>query len=896
MPKKPARPTHAKPAHQSASTPLEQRVEDLLARMTLEEKAAQLTSCFKGTLLRHDEAGGEAFDPQRTRKLFPEGLGRISVMPHGGDTRRVIALANEIQAHFRHETRLGIPVLLDTEALHGSLSNGSTAFPQAIGLAAMWDEALLREIATAIGTEVRAVGASQVLSPVLDIARDCRCGRTEETYGEDSYLASRCAVAFVGGIQSQRVAATPKHFAGNFAGDGGRDSNPIHFSERLMREVYLAPYEAAVREAGALGIMCAYHSLDGVPCAVNRWLLTDVLRGEWGFHGIVVSDWAAVSGLHETHRVARDYDEAAVAALGAGMDVELPATFAYRRVAELVRAGKLPLAVLDETIRRVLRVKFWAGLFDRPFADPDAAVATINQPAHRALALQAARESIVLLKNDGLLPLLKTAGSIAVIGPSAAQGRLGGYSTPGVEIVSPLAGIKAAVSARTTVRFEAGCEIEGTDTSGIAGAVEAARQAGVVVVCVGSSHTSEGEGRDRAFLDLPGVQDALVRQVLEANPNVIVVLISGRPVTMRNWVDRARAIVAAWYPGQAGGTALAEVLFGDISPSGRLPISFPRTVGQLPLYYNTKPSGRGYEYTDLPGLQAQFPFGHGLSYSTFDYSDLKIRKTGAGRRLRLDVSANIRNAGSRVADEVVQLYIRRDYGPRSQPLRELKGFRRVTIEPGGRAAVRFSLGWKELACLGEDLKPELHPGNLQIMLGSSCEDIRLRGETEPDGSESVEARVYDASQLFPAVPDIADAPPPPADTVYHEAVRFAHEGGVMCLQGEHHGRHGLLYLRTRVSFTRRGPGRVAFGADAPVRIWVNGAPVACEPYATNPFLRNQYHAAADWQKGENEIIFAISTNFGGMWGVTVRADLAGPGRRKTRQAQPGKTKRRSDGD
>lgn len=874
MPGKPRRVTSRRPKYRCADAPLETRIDDLLSRMSLDEKAAQLTSCFKGALLGRDEAGRESFDAERARNIYPHGLGRISVMPHGTETRKQVEQVNEIQAHFMRETRLGIPVLIDCEALHGSLSSGATAFPQAIGLAAMWDEKLLGKIATAIGKEVQAVGAHQVLSPVLDIARDSRCGRTEETYGEDPYLVSRCGVAFVKGIQSRNVAATPKHFAANFMGDGGRDSNPIHFSERLMREVYLAPYEAVVREAGAMGVMSAYHSIDGIPCSANRWLLTDVLRQEWGFRGIVVSDWAAVSSLHEIHRVARDYDEAAVAALTAGMDVELPATFAYRRVAEMVRDRKLPLAVLDETVRRILRVKFWCGLFERPLVDQRRSVAMINCPAHRSLALQAARECIVLLKNDGILPLLKHAKSIAVIGPNAAQGRLGGYSTPGTDVISLLAGIQAAAP-QTQVLFQAGCDVDSTDTGGLPAAVEAARQAETVVLCLGGSHTTEGEGRDRASLDLPGVQETLLLRVLEANPRVVVVLISGRPVTMRRWADRARAILVGWYPGQFGGTALAEVLFGDIAPSGKLPITFPQTVGQLPLYYNTKPSGRSYEYTDLPGLQAQFPFGHGLSYTTFAYSCLRIRKSGSGQSLKIVVSAEIKNTGGRKGDEVVQLYTRKEYGRRSSPLKALKGFRRVSLEPGGRAIVRFALGWMDLACLGDDLKPVLEPGNVRIMVGSSSEDIRLRGETEPDGTESVEAWVYEASQLFPPVKDIADVAMPPAETVYHEAVRFTHEGGVMCLQHEHEGRHGLLYLRTFVSFSRGGGGQIAFGADAPVRIWVNGTPVACVPYATNPILCNQYHAETQWRKGANEILFAISTNYGGMWGVTARADLTG---------------------
>ena len=831
------------PLYRQRNISCERRTIDLLKRMTVEEKIAQLTAGFKTALINRDKSGKDQLDEERVIRLYPHGIGRICALPHSYGISEGIKFANKIQEVFVTRTRLGIPVLFDCEALHGCVAPGCTSFPQAIGLASTWNPELLEEIAKVIGKESKARAAAQVLSPVLDIARDVRAGRTEETYGEDPYLVTKMGLAFVRGVQANKVITTPKHFVANFVGDGGRDSHPMHISERLLREIYLPPYEAVIKEAGALSIMSAYHSLDGTPCSANYWLLTQLLRKEWGFKGTVTSDWTAVRYICDLHHVAKDYAEAAELAIKAGLDVECPVTTCFSHLPELVRKGKVSMEILNEAVKRVLYGKFWCGIFDNPYTDEKIALNIINCKEHKQLALHAARQSIVLLKNDGILPLKNNIHKIAVIGPNADTGRLGGYSTTETPVISPLEGIKKIAPAQTKISFAQGCGLTTQDDESLKEAVKAAKNADAVIMVMGNSTPiTEGEGHDRCSLDLPGGQQQLILEVTKENPNTVVVLIGGSAVTMQKWLDKVRAVVMAWYPGQEGGTAIAEVLFGKYSPGGKLPITFPKTTGQCPLYYNMKPSGRVYDYNDLRGTQEQFPFGHGLSYTTFKYSNMKVVITGKGKNIRAKISAKITNTGRHAGDEVVQLYIRDVNSKLSRPLKELKGFKRISLKPHQSCSVSFELSWEDLTYLDENLKPTLEEGPIEFMLGSSSSDIRLRWpEIKEKEIKCDDLKGYEVSRLLPPVDDITKAVLPPAATKFVPARQYFVDGMYLTnLCDTHEMKHGLLYLRLNVQMQKAASGLFCYGADGPVKVWLNGKEIDCRPAAANPIVRGEY--------------------------------------------------------
>lgn len=732
--------TKTREPYRNPNLPIEERVADLLSRMTWEEKAAQLGSYLPNWIW--DEAYFKKPAERASRWLsvplaeaVGQGRGQLSILLRELPPKVAAERANEIQRYAREQTRLGIPPIIHDEGLHGLLGNGATSFPQAIGIASSWHPELLYEVAKAIGREARTRGIRQLLSPTINIARDPRCGRTEETYGEDPYLAARMAVAFVQGVQSQGVVATPKHFAANFVGDGGRDSNAVHFSERLLREVYFPAFKAAVQEGKALSIMAAYNSLDGIPCSCNRWLLTELLREEWGFEGFVVSDYGSVIHIMEKHAVAATKQEVAKRAVEAGLDCELPNTDCFGQpLIQGLREGRISAEAVDETVRRILRVKFRLGLFDDPFVDPDEAERACHTAEHQALALQMAREAIVLLKNDAhTLPIPRTVKSLAVIGPNADQILLGGYAWDlytKEHVVTALQGIRQrAEKDGIEVRFAQGCTVKGASQEGFAEAVEAAKRSDFAVLVVGNSGETEGEQRDRANLDLPGVQADLIKAVAATGVPTAVVLINGSAITMLDWVDQVGAVVEAWYPGEKGGVAIAEVLFGDYNPGGKLPITFPRAVGQLPLYYNPKPTGRIYDYVDLSG-KPLFPFGHGLSYTTFAYRDLRVSPERIGPQGTAEVSLEVANTGERAGDEVVQLYVRDVVASVARPVKELKGFRRITLQPGESQRVTFRLGPEELGMYDAEMKYRVEPGVFELQVGSSSEDIRLTGRLE----------------------------------------------------------------------------------------------------------------------------------------------------------------------
>ena len=720
--------------------PVEQRAADLLSRMTLEEKVDQLGSYNQFSGWEEWSAFGRLSLEKRIEhvkalsaaKAVGIGIGQFSVVLRELPPADAAKKANEIQEYARQHTRLGIPPILHDEGLHGLLANEGTSFPQAIGMASSWDPQLLEEVAGAIGREAYTRGTRQLLSPTMNIARDPRCGRTEETYGEDTFLASRMAVAFVRGLQGQGVIATPKHFAANFVGDGGRDSYAIHISERLLREVYLPAFEAAIREGGALSIMAAYNSLDGLPCSCNPWLLTALLRGEWDFEGFVVSDYDSVIHILEKHAVAANKTEVAKRAVEAGLDVELPGSICFTSpMLAGLKDGTISEKAVDEAVRRVLSVKFRMGLFDEGLVDEAKAAVSSHTAQHQALALRMAQEAITLLKNENnALPLLAGLKSVAVIGPQAARTVLGGYAWEGYapdRFTNPLQAIINKAGEKVAVHYAYGCDVTGDATDGIAAAVEAARKSQCAVLFVGNDRRTEGESRDRANLELPGAQAELIAAVAATGTPVVVVLINGAPVLMAGWIDKVAAVLEAWYPGEAGGLAIADILFGDADPGGKLPVSLPRSMGQLPLFYNYKPSGRGDDYVDLTG-KPLFPFGFGLSYTTFAYRGLEITPANARAIEKVTISLEVENTGSLAGDEVVQLYVHDKLASVVRPVKELKAFQRLSLQPGETRQVRLELDVHQLGLYDARLDYVVEPGEFDIMVGSSSEDIRLKGK------------------------------------------------------------------------------------------------------------------------------------------------------------------------
>ena len=714
---------------------IENRVSELLSKMSWEEKVAQL-----GSMLPFTDWGEFSHSnlQERIEKVmaYPAEkaarIGNLSIflreLPPGEAARK----ANEICRYALEHG--GIPPIIHDEGLHGLLANDGTSFPQSIQMASSWDPELLEEVAQAIGRETRARGIRQLLSPTINIARDPRCGRTEETYGEDPLLAAEMAVTFVRGVQSQGVVTTPKHYAANFVGDGGRDSNAIHFSERLMREIYFPAFEAAVRQGGALSIMAAYNSFDGLPCSCNPWLLSEVLREEWGFQGYVVSDYGSVIHILEKHHVARDKQETAKRAVESGMDVELPQAECFASpMLEGIRDGSISKEAVDEAVRRVLRVKFWLDLFDNPYVDEIQAEEISHSVEHQNLALRMAREGIILLKNkDETLPIPESVKRLAVIGPQADELALGGYTWDGYakdRFVTPIQAIRSRAGDQISVSFAKGCTITGDIPGGIEEATQVAAQSHFIILCLGNNHQTEGEQRDRASLDLPGVQGQLVKAISALGIPTAVVLINGSAITMTDWIDQVGAVLEAWYPGEKGATAITEVLFGDTNPSGKLPITIPRTTGQLPLYYNYKPSGRITSYVDKAG-SALFPFGHGLSYTSFRYQNLKLTITTSPSGPVLNANLDITNTGERFGSETVQVYIHDPVASLARPVKELKAFQRVSLNPKETKTVKFNIEIQDLGMYDQHLHWIVEPGEYEVQVGSSSEDICLQESIE----------------------------------------------------------------------------------------------------------------------------------------------------------------------
>ncbi len=747
--------------------PVERRIDDLLSRMTLEEKVGQMLCLWQGKRAITDRDG--RFDPARAPKWFRIGVGRIERPGESHGARAEAEYTNAIQRWVKDSTRLGIPVLFHEEALHGLEAEQATSFPQAIALASTWNPELVERVFAVAAAEARARGVHQVLAPVVDVARDPRWGRIEETYGEDPYLAARMGVAAVRGFQGtdavvgpSRVLATLKHMTGHGQPESGTNVGPAPYGERTLRDVFLYPFEVVIKEAGARSVMPSYNEVDGIPSHANRWLLHDVLRGEWGFNGVIVSDWFAITQLADLHRVAADHTEAARRALAAGVDVELPDVQAYGTLVDQVRQGRVAEATIDTIVRRLLRPKFELGLFENPLVDPDAADRFSGADASRSLALEAARQAITLLKNErALLPLRADRLSrVAVIGPHAAEVLLGEYSGGPRHTVSIVEGIRTRLGSRVSVEYAEGTRItedstftrepqphvggtrsharEGADRVVLAdpasnarrraAAVALARRSQVAIVVVGDNEMTSREAYaanhlgDRSDLGLPGQQEELVRAVLATGTRTVLVLIHGRPLSIPALVTRVPAILDGWYLGQETGTAVAEALFGDINPGGKLPVTVARHVGQLPAFYNYKPSARrGYVFDTTQPL---FPFGYGLSYTTFSYANVRVAPARIGPQERTTVSVDVTNTGTRAGDEVAQFYIRDVVSTATRPVKQLRGFRRVTLQPGETRTVTFEIGPDQLAYHDADMKRVVEPGRFDVMVGGNSVDVR----------------------------------------------------------------------------------------------------------------------------------------------------------------------------
>jgi len=860
------------PLYRDANENPDKRARDLLERMTEDEKFWQMFMIPGDLSNSTEDYYNGIFGLQVAAKGKNDSAsGQMIDYDQGSPAGEAAEKINSIQKYFIDSTRLGIPVIPFDEALHGLVRSGATSFPQSIGLAATFDVDLMADVAACIAEETRSRGIRQILSPVINIARDVRWGRTEETYGEDPFLCSEMAVSFVREFESRGIITTPKHFVTN-VGDGGRDSYPIHFNERLLEEIYFPAYKACFEKGGSRSVMTAYNSLNGSPCTANKWLLRDKLKGEWNFRGFVISDAGATGGANVLHFTASDYPSSTANAINAGLDVIFQTSYShYPLFKPAFDNGTIKKEFIDDAVYRILKAKFELGLFDDPYADPDEASRINGSKEHLDKSLEAARKSIVLLKNDkNTLPVSEHIKNIALIGTDATEARLGGYSGPGVLKTSIFTGITERSGSRHKIEYEPGCGrydnrfrlvdnkllthkdkmttvaglhgeyfdnpylegdpvivrhdgqinfgwtlysphpdlpydwysvrwtgiltapvtdkvkigIEGNDgyrlyindkliidnwvkksygchteeyefikgdkynlrvefyeTAGnarikliwdygvqddaeqrINAAVNLALRSDMAVIVAG---IEEGEFRDRALLGLPGRQEEMINRISETGIPVVVVLIGGSAIKMNGWMDNAESIIDAWYPGDMGGYAVADVLFGLYNPAGRLPITFPLDESQLPLFYNHKPTGRGDDYMNLTG-QALFPFGYGLSYTSFEYSDLKIEQDTIPRGGGTKLTCTITNTGSRKGDEVVQMYIRDEISSLARPIIELKGFERISLNPGEQKNVEFNLGFEELAMFNHEMNQVVEPGRFRIMIGSSSKDIRLR--------------------------------------------------------------------------------------------------------------------------------------------------------------------------
>ncbi len=747
-------------AYLDPSLPVDVRVDDLVARMTLEEKVGQMNMpCV------YEDRLGEGI-PAKTEacRRFAAGTYEPGLGPGGGfftlpntilheGPRQQALFLNELQEIAR-KTRLGIPLLETEEGTHGLMCPGGTVFPEGLALGSTWDMGLLREIYTVAAREARSIGVHQIFTLVVEPNRDPRLGRNQEGYGEDPWLVSRIAETIVRAVQGRDVSAPDKvvaglcHYPGQSQPVSGLERGAMEISERMLRETFLPPWVAGIRGAGALGVMATYPAIDGVPVHASEKILTRILREELGFQGLVLSEGGGLSTLLY-EGLAPTMKEAGPLALAAGVDVGISYEDAYMGdLVENVKKGVVPESLIDRAVRRILRQKMRLGLFEKVLVDPERAAATVHAPDHRELALRAARESLVLLKNEGnVLPLRKGHRTIAVIGPNADNpaNQLGDYVPEVVlqHVTTILEGVRAKVEPRTRVRYVKGCDVIGDATDEIRTAADAARKADAAVVVLGENewhapgkNGTNGEGFDVASLDLTGRQEELLKAVHGTGTPTVLVLVNGRPLSIRWAAEHVAAIVEAWLPGERGGEAVADVLFGDHEPEGRLPITVPRHVGQLPVAYDYKPSkeywireGWGKRYADM-SPEPLFEFGHGLSYTRFEYANLRVEPAAIHRGGTVVVSADVTNVGTRPGREVVQLYLHDPVASVVVPVRRLRGFEKVTLGPGESKTVRFTLGPDDFALLDAGLRWTVEPGTFEVMVGSSSRKTPLTGRFE----------------------------------------------------------------------------------------------------------------------------------------------------------------------
>lgn len=746
---------------------IERRVGELLEEMTLAEKAAQLGSVNANKLLNDDGT----LDRDAAEEYLEDGLGHLTRLGGEGSLspRDTAERTNELQRLLREETRLGIPAIPHEECLSGYMGPNGTTFPQTMGLASTWSPELVEEVTTTIRGQLEAIGTTHALSPVLDIARDLRWGRVEETFGEDPYLVAAMACGYVDGLQGDGdgITATLKHFAGHGVGEGGKNRSSVNVGRRDLRETHLFPFEAAVQTANAESVMNAYHDIDGIPCATDEWLLTDVLRGEWDFDGTVVSDYYSVEFLRSEHGVAATEQEAGVMAIEAGIDVELPYTDCYGdHLVNAVEDGELSEKTVDTAVRRVLRAKAEKGLLDDSTVDADAAAEPFGTPEAEALTTRAARESMTLLKNDDdLLPLVgEQTGSVAVVGPKAddAQELMGDYAYAAhypeeeveLDATTPLDALEArGEESGFEVRYERGCTTTGPSTSEFDAAASAVADADVAVAFVGArsavdfsdfdaddadnpSMSTSGEGCDVVDLGLPGVQQELVETVHETGTPLVVVVVSGKPHSIE-WISaEVRAVVHAWLPGEHGGEGIASVLFGEHNPGGHLAVSVPKSVGQLPVHYSRKPNTANEEYV-YADSEPLYPFGHGLSYTEFEYGDLSLSSESLEPAGTITAEVALRNVGDRGGHDVVQLYASAENPSQARPVQELVGFERVHLDAGEQKRISFEIDASQLAFHDRDMNLAVEAGPYEFRVGHSASDIADSASFEVTGTKEV---------------------------------------------------------------------------------------------------------------------------------------------------------------
>ena len=754
--------------YRDSSLSVDERVEDLLARMTLEEKVAQMIGIWQNKAEIQDPAGN--FDPDLASQNYPHGLGQISrpydrqgVEPgttaaganagaSNRDGRETVEYVNAAQRWAIEETRLGIPLLFHEESLHGYVAPNATSFPQSIALASTWDRELLTDIFGVASYEMRLRGVHTTLAPVVDVARDPRWGRIEETYGEDPYLVSEMGLAVVRGYQGEdlpladdRVFVTLKHMTGHGQPENGINIGPAQVSERELRTIFFPPFERLVEELPVMQIMASYNEIDGLPSHVNNWLLRDILRDEWGYEGLVVSDYFAIRETITRHAMFDNIDDAAVRALEAGVDVELPHGDAYLRLPDLVAEGRITEAQIDEAVRRILRVKFLSGVWENPYADAEEAVANTATPEAIALARTAAQRAITLLENrNDTLPLNPSEiGTLAIIGTHAVDTPIGGYSDIPRHVVSVLEGFQNAAGDDFEVVYSEGVRLTesrqwaadevnlvdpAVNAQLIEAAVAAAREADVVLLVLGENEQLSREAwadnhlGDRSDLQLVGQQMDLAREIFALGKPTIVLLLNGRPLAVTELAENADALLEGWYLGQETGNAVADVVLGHVNPGGHLPVSFAREVGQLPVFYNHKPSARrGYLFGDTSPL---YPFGYGLSYTSFDISAPRFERDTIAAGETATVYVDITNTGDVAGDDVVQLYLRDDASMVTRPVLELAGFQRVTLEPGETQTVTFEVGPRAMAVWNFEMEREIEPGTFTISAGHSSADLQ----------------------------------------------------------------------------------------------------------------------------------------------------------------------------